>query len=90
TALEQARRSFGAALERLDQQLEPALAAALARLGGSDPQRAADSVAQRMRRDPERAREAHPAKQLPGVLGLLQWDLTPLSQPRPEAAPAPG
>lgn len=86
--LEQARRSFGAALERLDAQLEPALAAAVARLGGADPSEVATSAASRMRQEPERAVEGHAGSALPGILELLKWDLTPLTDPLPEAVPA--
>lgn len=83
-ALAQARRSFTSALERLDARLEPALATALSGLGGQEALAAAESVADRMRRQPERALETHQAVQLPGVLGLLRWNLTPLGEPLPE------
>lgn len=90
-ALEQAGRSFGAALERLDAQLEPALAAAVARLGGADPSEVAASSASRMRQEPARAVAGHTGGSgLPGILGLLRWDLTPLSEPLPDAAPGRG
>lgn len=87
-ALAEARRSFTTALERLDSQLEPALAAALARLSGQDAQAAAQSAAARMRRQPGDALAAQRATQLPGLLGLLRWDFTPLSEPLPDAPPA--
>ena len=87
-ALAEARRSFTTALERLDAQLEPALAAALSRLGGQDAAAAAQSAAARMRSQPELALAAQRATQLPGVLGLLRWDFTPLTEPLPDAAPA--
>jgi hypothetical protein len=90
TALDVARRSFGAALERLDAQLEPALAVALTRLGGSDPTAAAESAAARMRSQPERAIEAHTRTEMPGVLALLRWDFSPLSEPLPAASAAQG
>jgi translation initiation factor IF-2 len=87
-ALAEARRSFTTALERLDAQLEPALAAALSRLPGQDAAAAAQSAASRMRSQPERALETQRKTQLPGVLGLLRWDFTPLSEPLPDALPA--
>lgn len=86
-ALFQARRSFTAALKHLDARLEPALATAESGLGGRDVLAAAQSAADRMRRQPEQALETHQAVQLPGVLGLLSWDLTPLSEPLPEPGP---
>lgn len=88
--LDQARRSFGAALERLDAQLEPALAATVARLGGAEPSNVAGSVASHMRQEPDRAFATHTGSGLPGVLGLLRWDLTPLSEPLPETVPGRG
>jgi hypothetical protein len=87
-AFAEARRSFTTALERLDAQLEPALAAALSRLPGQDAAAAAQSAASRMRSQPERALETQRATQLPGVLGLLRWDFTPLTEPLPDALPA--
>jgi len=87
-ALAEARRSFTTALERLDAQLEPALAAALSRLPGQDAAAAAQSAASRMRSQPERALETQRKTQLPGVLGLLRWDFTPLTEPLPDALPA--
>lgn len=86
-ALAQARRSFTSALARLDARLEPALATALSGLGGREAPDAAESAADRMRREPKRALETHQAVQLPGVLGLLRWNLTPLGEPLPEPGP---
>jgi hypothetical protein len=89
-ALDLARRSFGAALERLDAQLEPALAAAASRLGGSEPLAAAESAAARMRGQPERSIETHTGPEMPGVLALLRWDFAPLTEPLPPISAARG
>jgi hypothetical protein len=89
-ALDLARRSFGTALERLDAQLEPALAAAASRLGGSEPLAAAESAAARMRGQPERAIPLHTGPEMPGVLALLRWDFAPLTEPLPPISAAPG
>ncbi len=89
-ALDLARRSFGTALERLDAQLEPALAAAASRLGGSEPLAAAESAAARMRSQPERSIETHTGPEMPGVLALLRWDFAPLTEPLPPISAARG
>jgi hypothetical protein len=89
-ALDLARRSFGAALERLDAQLEPALAAAASRLGGSEPLAAAESAAARMRGQPERSIETHTGPEMPGVMALLRWDFAPLTEPLPPISAARG
>lgn len=87
--LEVARQSFEAALESLDAQLEPELAAVTGGWRGGDPAAVADSAAARMRRDPARATQAHALPDLPGVLALLRWDVAPLTEPVRETRPLP-
>jgi hypothetical protein len=87
-ALEQARASFDTALQRFDRQL-----AALGTQAGRtppqpDPRTAARRAATQVVREPVQAQAAHGAVSLPGVLSLLQWDLTPLDRPV-EPVPAP-
>ena len=88
SALEEARRSFESALQYLDDELESQLAAAQTRVGRDGPAAAAESLAASMREQPERAAQAHAALKMPGVLALLRWDFTPLTEPLPEQAAA--
>ncbi|MEN9417025.1 MAG: hypothetical protein RI988_645 [Pseudomonadota bacterium] len=84
-ALEQARGGFESALQRFDAQL----AAWGTRPGRTPPQPSPDAAARRAAanvvREPVQAHAAHGAVSLPGVLSLLQWDLTPLNEPAPSA-----
>lgn len=87
-ALEQARASFDSALQRFDGQLTALGTQAGRTPPQPDPDTAARRAATRVVREPAQAQAAHGAVSLPGVLSLLQWDLTPLDRPV-EPVPAP-